>query len=488
MRRAGTWVGLVATAVAGWGASGASAAPGLRMTADPPLRPGFASSIADYVVSCRGADPVSFRVSAPPGTRVAVGRGRPRSGVLSAAVALRPGRAVTIRSVRGRTRRAYHVRCLPPDFPAWTVERTGRTQAGWYVLTPTDPHSGYVAVFGDRGVPVWWMKPRITPLNASLLPDGTLAWSRTFGGTFGSSPEGGYEVHGLDGRLRRLIRAVGEPTDTHDLQVERDGRVLLLAYAPRDHVDLSPYGGPADATVVDAEIQELDRRGRVTWRWSSRTHLSPAEAVSWMPSIVANPTRLPDGRLAYDLVHINSVQAVGDEVVFSARHLDAVLAVDRRTKDVLWKLGGTRRRESLQVLGDRSPQAPGLDGQHDARLGPDGTLTVHDNGTLSGRAPRARRFRLDLGRRTAREVERVTGPADLSAWCCGSARRLAGGDWVVSWGGTPRVGELRPDGRPVLLLRFGTTLGAFSYRALPVARGRLDARALRAGMDAMDVR
>jgi hypothetical protein len=184
---------------------------------------------------------------------------------------------------------------------------------------------------------------------------------------------------------------------------------------------------------------------------------------------------LPDGdRSVYDLVHLNSLQSDGDGVIVSARHLDAVLRIRRSDGGVDWKLGGTHTDRSLAFAGD-------LGGQHMARRLADGTLTLHDNGTRRGRPPRA--LRLALEGRTARIVERVTDPRVSSSFCCGSATRLAGGHWLMSWGGSPLITELAADGSPVLTLRLG--VGAFSYRAYPVSSSLLTREALHAGMDAM---
>jgi len=92
----------------------------------------------------------------------------------------------------------------------------------------------------------------------------------------------------------------------------------------------------------------------------------------------------------------------------------------------------------------------------------DGTLTVHDNGTLKGRPPRALRLALDPAGGTARVVEQVADPRVASSFCCGSATRPAGGHWLMSEGGTPVITELAADGAPVLTLRPDA---GFSYRA-----------------------
>ena len=127
-----------------------------------------------------------------------------------------------------------------------------------------------------------------------------------------------------------------------------------------------------------------------------------------------------------------------------------------------------------------------VSGQHDARLLPDGTLTLHDNRTLLAHSkPRAMRFAIDESAGTATELEALTDPQAAYSTCCGSARKLPGGDWVAAWGSSGLVTELTPAGRRVYALRFGGRRGADSYRAFPVLPGRLSIGALRRGMDRM---
>ncbi|HEY0630933.1 MAG TPA: aryl-sulfate sulfotransferase [Thermoleophilaceae bacterium] len=454
---------LLAAALAALVATPAEARPAI--TASPTLLPKFRPGVSDYVSRCRLGHPLTIRV-----------RGRKPQHHR-----LREGQAVRVR----RGGRTYHVRCIPKYFPAWTTERHGTPQSEWYLVTPTlGPHgSRVVALFDRNGAPVWWMERRTKPHDAKLLPDGNLAWSTFTNGEYASHSVP-YEEHRLDGRLVRRIKAVGVPTDGHDLQVLPNGDYLVMSYVPRDGVDLSQYGGPKRATVVDNEVQELSPSGRRLWRWSSKDHLDLSESSPFMKYILDGPVRTADGRKAYDIVHLNSVEPDGDSIIISTRQTDAVYKISKATGAIEWKLGGTTIPQSLGVIGDPDG-ANVISGQHDARLLPDGTLTLHDNRTLTGRKPRALRFSIDEAAGTATELEHLTDPGSIYSICCGSARKLPGGDWVASWGSSGLVTELTPTGRRLFALRFGGHKGADSYRAVPVLPGQLSRRALRAGMDKM---
>jgi hypothetical protein len=351
---------------------------------------------------------------------------------------------------------------------------------GWLVLTPgssSAAHSPYVIFADAHGVPVWWIHTSTTmaPVDGKVLPDGTVAWSRKTGGGFSHSA---YEHYSLDGTDLGALSTVGTGADQHDMQQLPNGDYLMEAYVPRSGVDLSSQGGPANATVLDAEIQEVTADGKLVWSWNSKDHIGLDETAAWG---LDNTKDTDNGQPVYDIVHLNSIEDEGDgTVVFSARHLDAVYRIRRSDGAILWKLGGSHRTESLTFVDDPLG-ATSFGGQHDARILPDGTLTVHDNGTFRDRPPRAVRYQLDTKAMTATRLDEVTDPRATSSGCCGSARRLAGSDWVVSWGGNPTITELTPTGDPVLTLTLATL---FSYRAQPLAPGALSYAQLNAAMDA----
>ena len=319
------------------------------------------------------------------------------------------------------------------------------------------------------------------PIDAKLLSDNTVAYGSYFGGGFGSNPAGAYYIRRLDGTLVRKLQAVGTTTDFHDLQELPGGNYLIASYKPRDHVDLSPYSGPSDATVVDAEIQEVTPAGSLVWSWNSKDHIDLAESTDWWRTILLFPTPLPDGRTARDVVHFNSVEPDGGSVIISLRHTDGVFRIDRTDGHIQWKLGGTTTPESLTVLGD--PQTHPLSGQHDARRLADGTVSVFDNGTGQNRPPRVVRYQIDPVAKTATLVESLSDPEVPTSSCCGSARKLGSGGWLVGWGGPHFFGEYASAAPRVLSLKFDDTV--FSYRSFPVPQGRLSAASLRQGMDTM---
>jgi hypothetical protein len=240
---------------------------------------------------------------------------------------------------------------------------------------------------------------------------------------------------------------------------------------PSQCVDLSSWGLSSQSQIVDDIIVELNQSNKIVWQWSVADHIDVAAAnVNWRDMFP-------------DVVHMNSLQYDGNGgIIFSVRHFDAIYRIDMATGAITWKLGGSPTPQSLKVSGDPYVKGGGqlFSGQHDARLQPDGSMTVHDNGSRANRPPRGVRFTIDPSTNTATEVEqitdnRVTTPSPYT----GSVEKLPGGDWVADWGGGDFTTELSPTGVPQITITYP---GYFSYREGHVLAST---SSLRRGMNSM---
>jgi len=479
--------------------SAAATGPSLVISASPALFPAFRPLSLDYVVRCT-ASPVTVSVTAPLGTTISVDDQPSGTGQFSTSVTLAPGQEFSIVSTMGQHTRTYFVRCLPTNFPRFKLlAKTSTTapQAQWYVVTPltpglvtgAPPGQQYLIFLNKAGAPVYWLPTTETAPNGSVitsdfgtyLGNGDVAWTH--------HPNWPGEERNLDGGLVRWIGAGGTgQIDLHDLVLLPDSDYLVGILTQRKGVDLSSWGGTAttltSTTILDQVIEEITPTGSVVWSWDAAAHIAPSETgADWRSQILAKGP-------PYDIYHWNSAvldttsQADGASVVASFRHLDAVYKFQISTGNVLWKLGGTQRPGlSLTVLNDPVFAAGGdFSGQHDAQVLPDGSVTVHDNGTNGSRPARAVHYAIDEGAKTATLLSSVTDPTGVTSACCGSARLLPGGDWVASWGYTPIVTELDATGKRVFGITF-TTPGQYSFRAIPVLPGVVSAASLRAAMD-----
>jgi hypothetical protein len=485
-----------------------AAPPSVSITMNPALFPAFNPANTDYVVRCTPGTPVQVQVTTGGDAKVTVDGGPPRKGRFSAAVSLNTGQEFTFKTQGGGGfGGTYYVRCLPSDVPQWSVSRPGNPQAQYYVMAPTfrtggfSPNGHYVLVFNNYGAPVWWYyDPNGMPGDPKLLPNGNMAWS-TLGATIGTGGQTG-EEHALDGTTLSLINAASFPPynqaiDFHDFQLLPNGNWLILGGYSRT-VDMSGYCytdnsgthcGPANATIFDDIVQEITPQGSLLWQWDTYDNIPLAETPLEFRKQVLN------GVQPYDPYHINSVQGYGDNVVISFRHMDAIYDVSRSSGNIVWKLGSDPRMGAGQLLTILNDPVCGehLSGQHYARMLPDGTITLHDNGSIpqtcngvtAQRSPRANRYQLDLNAGTATLIESVSDPTFApKSGCCGSAERLGTGptdDWVADWGITPFTDELTPSGQLVFQLQW---VGNFSYRTDAVKPGVMPVQAFRNGMNA----
>jgi hypothetical protein len=241
----------------------------------------------------------------------------------------------------------------------------------------------------------------------------------------------------------------GYQADLHEFQITPQGSALITAYAPVN-ADLRQVGGPRNGAVLDSIIQEVDiASGTVLWEWHAYGH------IRLTASYAGKPTSKP-----YDFFHVNSVQQLPDgNLLVSARHTFALYKIDKQTGRVVWTLGG--KHSSFRI-------GPGANfaWQHDARMQPDGTITLFDNGAgnyASESQSRALRIRLRFKPRRATLVRAFAHKPPLLSDNEGNTQPLPNGNVFVGWGNSPYFTEFRPGGRPLFSVRLNAPLQ--SYRA-----------------------
>ena len=249
--------------------------------------------------------------------------------------------------------------------------------------------------------------------------------------------------------IRRVRAGNGFSADTHEFELTSRGTALLLIY---DAVrrDLRSVGGSRRGIAVQAVVQEVDiATGLVVFEWHSLGNIGLSESHQRVPRY--------DGQ--WDYVHANSValDAAGDFIV-SARHTSAVYRISRRTGRIIWRLGG-ERSDFRMGAGTR------FWNQHDARMQPDGSLTLFDNSAAPPmrRASRAVTLALDTTRMTATLQTALTHPRGLLSATQGGVQKLPNGNTFVGWGSRRYFTEYDASGKVVFDGRFA--LGGDNYRA-----------------------
>ncbi len=241
--------------------------------------------------------------------------------------------------------------------------------------------------------------------------------------------------------IARLRPADGRLGDFHEFTLTPRGTALITAYRTLTR-DLSQIGGSEHATVLESVVQEIDiATGRALLTWRALDHVDLAESHE----------EVPDGSdEAFDHFHVNSIEVDHDNnLLVSSRHTDTVYKVDRRTGEVIWRLGGQRSDFAL---------GPGARfyAQHDARRQPNGDITLFDNSNPPQvrESSRALRLAVDESTMTVRLKQAVEHPLELSSESQGNMQAKAGGDMVVGWGSEPYVSRFSRTGVTQFSVRF----------------------------------
>jgi hypothetical protein len=318
-----------------------------------------------------------------------------------------------------------------------------------------DQYNGTIVLRDSLGTPIWWMAANSKPIaseeyvylrDPKLIEGGNkvlFVGSKESGGGF--SNDGEYLVYNLlTHKVEKSYTGAQSinlegTLDFHDLQVFPNGEAVTIRYAKRTDVDLSSIGIPKGIEVLDSEIVFLNADGTEKFKYSLLDRIDISEIAINQPAYY-NPSMAP-----VDVIHTNSVEIAGDSVIISSRHLDAVHKMRISDGELIWKIGGhSKTKYDLEVTNEYGAFNQSnntidlnqlLSGQHDARVTSDGEISIFDNGTTANRNPRVLVLRIDEKNMKAKISRVITGSSQSISTCCGSARQLKDGAWLVNWGG-----------------------------------------------------
>ena len=320
---------------------------------------------------------------------------------------------------------------------------------------PGEAHPGQDGpmILDNEGQPVWFRPVGGEERDAmdfkaqTYRGEPVITW---WEGVHGGYGDGEYVIFDETYReVGRFRAGNGYPGDHHEFLITPRDTALVTIYAEVP-MDLSPYGGPEDGAILDGVAQEIDiETGEVVFEWHSLDHVDPEESSYEVEPGLDAP---------YDYFHINSIEEVGeDHFLISARRTSAVYKVDRATGEVVWRLGGNR---SDFEMGEGARFAF----QHDARLQPDGTITLFDNrGAAMEEQSRGIRLEVDEDAMTATLLQEFLHPDEPFATYQANVQTLPNGNVFVGWGSAPYLSEYGRDGELLFDARFPPEVE--SYRA-----------------------
>jgi Arylsulfotransferase (ASST) len=265
----------------------------------------------------------------------------------------------------------------------------------------------------------------------------------------------------------------GLSADGHEFLITPWNTALILSYTTAT-ANLTSIGGPADQTVINGVVQEIDiRTGRVLFQWNSEDHVPFSQSEQPLPSSPSTP---------WDWFHINAVHLDTDgNLLIDARDTWTTYKVNRFTGQIIWRLGGKDSSFRLQAAPGQSLDAAGeiFAWQHDPEALGDDRYTFFDNesaGTPEFAVSRAVTVKLDPRDRVATLIASDDQPEGLVAASQGNAQTTRSGDLFVGWGALPYVSEFAPSGQLLWGAQFPTGVNTYRAYLLPWDPDRVTAR------------
>ncbi len=357
----------------------------------------------------------------------------------------------------------------PP--PVTILTSTGRAAPGDIFITPTGDTTSYAngAEILDRRGNIVWFHAAPQGLTAADFRAQTYLgrpvltfWQGT--GLGGLSSGTDYIYNDRYQQIATVNAGNGLSADHHEFLITPWNTALILSYTTAT-ANLTSIGGPADQTVINGVVQEIDiRTGKVLFQWNSEDHVPFSQSEQPLPASPSTP---------WDWFHVNAVHIDADgNLLIDARDTWTTYKVNRFTGNIIWQLGGKDSSFKLRA-------APGqlLDNageifawQHDPESIGHDEYTFFDNesaGTPEFPVSRAVTVKLDPRSRTATLIASDDQPEGLAAPSQGNAQTTPDGGLFVGWGALPYISEFDPSGRLVFNAEFPTGVNTYRAYVLP---------------------
>jgi Arylsulfotransferase (ASST) len=371
----------------------------------------------------------------------------------------------------------------PTAPPPVTVLTHGNVGKGDFFVSPTGAQSTYgngPEILDQNGNVVWF---KALPAGQSAADFRTqtyngqhvLTWWQ--GSGLGGLAKGtDYIYNDKYQQIATVQAGNGLSADGHEFLITPQNTALILAYTTKT-ADLTSIGGPANQTVIDGVVQEINiKTGKVLFQWNASDHVPYSQSEQPLPT---TSTGAPNPSSPWDWFHINAVKLDTDgNLLIDARNTWTSYKVDRHSGQILWQLGGKASRNNFNI-GAAPGQVLNKAGvitawQHDFEAQGHGIYTFFDNesagvantgvdATAEFGLSRAVTVKVDPYTHTATLISSFNQPEGLTAPSQGNSQRTADGNTVVGWGSLPYFSEFAPNGQLLYNAQFPT--GVNSYRA-----------------------
>ncbi|MBN1951349.1 MAG: aryl-sulfate sulfotransferase [Bacteroidales bacterium] len=318
---------------------------------------------------------------------------------------------------------------VPSDYPFFETAINEGTDTG-YLFLANYADNPYILILENDGTPYYYQKLEDISIDFKMQQ-----------GYITRHAEG--DIHGFismdtNYHVVDTFRCDnGYTVDHHDMQLLENGHALLIASETRK-IDMSEIveGGNSNASVIATHIQEIDENGNAVLEFNC-----------WDNFDITGATHLDLTSSQIDYVHANSIAVDADSnLVMSSRNLSECTKINRKTGEIMWRLGG--KYNQFEFINEEDT----IDYQHDIRPVPGvpGNYTIFDNGNNRGFS-RVVEYQIDTVAMTATKVWEYRPDPDFLSAAMGNAQRLPNGNTLINWasGGYPKAHEITPAGEVV---------------------------------------
>ncbi len=355
----------------------------------------------------------------------------------------------------------------PTAPPPVTVLTNGTHRGGDFFISPFGDATTYAngaEILSPQGNVVWFHPApagnedadfRVQRYNGQRV---LTFWEGTGLGALGVGTDYIYNSHYQ--QIATVNAGNGYSADGHEFLITPWNTALVLIYATAQ-ANLTSIGGPANQTVIDGIVQEINiSTGQVLWQWNSADHVPYSQSEQPLPASPSTP---------WDWFHVNAVKVARDgNFLIDARDTWTTYKVSHATGDILWQLGGKDSSFTLKAgPGQTLDQASELFAwQHDPEQVGTNEYTFFDNESSGvAQLPYSRVIEVKINQRkkTATLIKSWNQPEGLVAASQGDAQTIGHGNLVVGWGILPYFSEFGKSGS--LLFNAQFPAGVNTYRA-----------------------
>jgi hypothetical protein len=218
--------------------------------------------------------------------------------------------------------------------------------------------------------------------------------------------------------------------DSHDFILLSDDHYIAESYYVKTVSNIPDSLHPAKHVKVVAPIIQEVQNGKILWQWSTINY-----PEFYSSSVEGN--NFKDSITPLDYAHLNSmfVDPKDQNLILSFRNMDEIIKIDRKTGNIIWRLGGPYS-DFAETADQKTVR------QHHATLADNGsTLLVFDNGDATIRpVTRIVEYHLDEQAKKITSFKAMDVPTKIFTGYMGSVQKT-GANYFIDGGSSAYIAE-----------------------------------------------